>query len=683
MAVVNVKQMPTMRIMPILLVPLFITIFIVLTVSSSMRESATFDETSHLVSGYSYLRWNDYRMNSEHPPLLKKWAALPLLGLRVWPEAVYGAPPSSNAASGSLQAAQTAWALGLANTDMQWLFSHYVLHGVRDKALQRIGVDQPLQIPTTTLLMPSDFCNNTDQLLFWGRLPMIFLGALLAFLIFLWSRKLFGLAGGVISLSLFCLDPNFIAHSGLVTTDVGTALFSLAALYFLWETCQRPSLRYIGLMSLFTGLAMATKYTAVLLIPMFMLVLLIWIIRSAPILRLRRLAIASGSMLAVAIVAWGVVWATYGFRFSAAANPDLAATTEQIAAQNNHYTLSADRTPGQFPLGSTVRRSAVMKALMASQTPGVSEDVIQQMMTTVSVPLTGQLMLFAHKYHLLPEAYLYGFAFAEMKSQVRSSYLLGNISQTGWWYYFPVAFLLKTPLITLLAIASALLLVCFRRPPYPLTLSILLIPVAVFLAASMSSHLNIGHRHILPIYPFLFVLCGSLGTIWERAQRQTRIVVAGVVLILLVLNTQVVFSLTERPTRVYPDYLAYFNEFAGGPRHGYEALVDSNLDWGQGLKELKEWLNQHPLHEPVYLSYFGTADPRYYQISCLNMPGGYFYAPTAPMDKMTFPAYFIMSATSLAGVYQSPDMIAFMRDLTKDSELVDTVGHSIFIYHHR
>lgn len=674
--------MTPMRALTILIVPLLITIFVVITVSSSMRESATYDETSHLVSGYSYLRWNDYRMNSEHPPLLKKWAALPLLGLQIWPDSVYQPTLSSDPASITLQALQSVWAQGLASTDMQWFFSHYMLYGARDKALRRTGATNPLQIPTNAALSPPDFCNNADQILFWGRLPMILLATLLAFMIFLWSRNLFGFAGGIISLALFCLDPNFIAHSGLVTTDVGTALFSLGSMYFLWKTCQRPCPRYVGLTSLFTGLAVATKFSAVLLMPMFVVVLAIWTARSDRALRPRRMAMSAGMILIIAISAWILLWGSYGFRFSAAANPELAATTEQIAAQNNPFVLPANHIPGYFPLESTIRRSAVMKSLMTSETPGVTEDVIQQMMATTSVPLTGRLMLFARDWHLIPEAYLYGFAFAEMKSQFRSSYLLGSFSQTGWWYYFPVAILLKTPPITLLAILAALFLACFRRRVPPLTLAFLLVPVTIFLAASMTSHLNIGHRHILPIYPFLFVLCGCLGPLWQTGPRRIRMVVAGAAIMLLILNTQFVFTMTERPTRVYPDYLSYFNEFAGGPRHGYESLADSNLDWGQGLKELKEWMNRHPVHEPFYLSYFGTADPRYYGISCLNMPGGYLFAPTITLDQISFPAYFAISATTLAGVYQSPDMVAFIKTLTQESTLVDTVGHSIFIYHH-
>ena len=676
-----------------LIVLLFITLFAVITVTSSVRESATFDETTHLISGYSYLKWNDYRMNPEHPPLLKKWAALPLLGLHLWPDRVTPAPgPDASGAQGALQGA---WALGLANNDMQWFFSHYVLHGVRDETLRREGVVQPLQLPTTAHLKSSDFHNNADQILFWGRLPMAILGALLAFIVFLWSRELFGLAGGLISLSLFCFDPNFVAHAGLVTTDVGMSLFALGAMYFLWKACHtahddlarsrwsREARMSVGLTSLFVGLAMASKYTAVLLIPMILVVLIVWTFSSDRSLRLKRSAQSAGIMIAVGVTSWILVWGAYGFRYSAATNPVLAAQMEQRAAHSGKITLPSNREPGHFPLDATIQRSAVMKSVMQSQTPGVPEEIIQQMMPAASIPLTGRLMLLARDLHLVPEGFLYGFAFAEMKSQARSSSLLGHLSQTGWWYYFPVAFLLKTPPITLLTMLAALCLLVFRRTIPLLAGTTLLAPVLVFLAAALSSNLNIGHRHILPIYPFLFVFCGSLGPLWAHITPRFRVAVAGVALLLLVLNTQIVFSLSARPTVVYPDYLAYFNEFAGGPRHGAEALVDSNLDWGQGLKELKEWMNQHPTREPVYLSYFGTADPRYYQISCLNMPGGYFFAPAVPMDKMTFPAYFIISATSLSGVYQSPDMAMFLRNITNDSDLVDTIGHSIFIYHHK
>jgi hypothetical protein len=130
---------------------------------------------------------------------------------------------------------------------------------------------------------------------------------------------------------------------------------------------------------------------------------------------------------------------------------------------------------------------------------------------------------------------------------------------------------------------------------------------------------------------------------------------------------------------VYPHYLAYFNELVGGPDHGYRVLVDSNLDWGQDLKGLKRWMDRNGV-DLVGLSYFGTADPRYYGIKFLYLPSIPFYYPGhEPADIGTKPRYFAISATNLQGVYLEPADRAIISRFQKERP-VAKIGHSIFIY---
>jgi hypothetical protein len=203
----------------------------------------------------------------------------------------------------------------------------------------------------------------------------------------------------------------------------------------------------------------------------------------------------------------------------------------------------------------------------------------------------------------------------------------------------------------------------------------------------MTSNLNIGHRHLLPMYPFLFVMCGGLASEWMKLKHQRRKkLLATVTICAIATNSLFVFAPPWKPTAVFPHYLAYFNELAGGPRNGYKVLVDSNLDWGQDLKELMQWTHSHRISEstPLNLCYFGMADPRYYQIPHIKLPGGYILEPPE-QEEETFgsakiPGYVAISATNLQGAYFSPQQRVYWREFLKNATLVDTLGYSIFIY---
>jgi len=155
---------------------------------------------------------------------------------------------------------------------------------------------------------------------------------------------------------------------------------------------------------------------------------------------------------------------------------------------------------------------------------------------------------------------------------------------------------------------------------------------------SLMSHLNIGHRHLLPIYPAIFVACGAC--VYFLHARLTMTIFAGAMLCWQVAES----------TLLRPDYLAYFNETAGGPKNGYKHLVDSSLDWGQDLPALKVWLSQHSDHlgtGPLYLAYFGTALPQWYGIEARLLPFDRSAPNLAPLE----PGTYCISATTLQQVY--------------------------------
>ena len=543
---------------------------------------------------------------------------------------------------------------------------------------------------------PESFYNPADTLVFLGRLPILALGLVLALLVFLWAREWFGFTGGILALALFCFDPNFIAHSGQVTTDVGVSLFLFGAIYFLWRLCRRVELSSLILFLLFFSLAFITKFTAILLLPIFWLIVPGRIFFAEPLVmgragrltltsRASRLAWFAGLFGAALLATYVAIWASYSFRYSAAKNPETAAKAELqiLKASGAAKSRIPHRQPGYFPIETAVRASAATRKLLATAPLGqVGNEDVFKIMDEVPLGPGGKLILFAQKHRLLPEAYIFGFAHAEMKSQSRGTFLLGNYSNTGFHSYFFNAFLLKTPLPALLLVVTALvlsLLRCARKHWVPI---FLLVPVGLYFLVAVTSHLNLGIRHLLPIYPFLYVLAGGLVLEMDRWRRSIRVVALLIAVSAIAVSSRMVFFPVNglKWQRVAPHYLAYFNELAGGPANGFKELADSNLDWGQDLKNLKLWLVAHDIKDPIYLCYFGMADPRFYQITHYNMPGGCLFEPQAGFDVLRSGGLIAISATNLQGVYLSPGEQEAWRQILKHSALVDTVGYSIFIF---
>jgi hypothetical protein len=681
--------------------------FALLVIAFATSTSATNDEIAHLSAGYSYLKWDDYRMNPEHPPLLKKLAALPLLARdNVWPADIElretdttVQPPLD---SGIL--IRRCWAKGLDQTDAEWMFGHLFFYGVGKETVQRFyrtspAVDNPLFIPPTAILSPQDFCNDADNLLFRGRMAIMLLGVALAVLVFLWSREMFGFTGGILSLALFCFDPNFIAHSGLVTTDVGVALFMFGTIYCLWRLSQRLTTLNLVLFLLFFGLTFTAKFSAVLLLPIFWLTLTGWMVfsrvwpvgagnKTVVTSIVGKMAAAAGLFLAALLVTYAMIWGAYSFRYSAAKDPRQASLAESriLPVRPDKTVVSSipHRETGHLPVEGAVRAAAASRQIFRDLPPDQIRPTQIRQAEVDALPLgvMGKLILFANRHELLPEAFLYGFAYMQEHSLVRTSFLLGQHSNVGFHSYFFWTFLLKTPLPGLLAMVAGLVVMLRRKTAWALSTAFLIVPVGIYLVVAFASHLNIGHRHLLPVYPFLYVLAGGVALEWQAFQKRAKIVAAIFTLLAIAVSGQIVFypQNGRRWQVVSPHYLAYFNEFAGGPRNGRVALVDSNLDWGQDLKQLKIWLEKRAETSPIYLCYFGTADPRYYQIAHYNLPGGYKYEPTEEIISPPAGSLIAVSATKLAGEYISAEDWQALKRFVAGSTFVDTVGDSIFIY---
>jgi len=551
-----------------------------LAVSSMRTTSAVYDETAHLPAGYTYLTLRDFRMNPEHPPLAKELAALPLLLMDV-----------------RMRTGLPAWTLA-----QEWEFGHRFLYQ----------------------------WNDGDRLLFWGRLPVVVLGCALGAAVLLWTSRRSGPLAGAIAFFLCLLSPDVLAHGQVVTTDLAVALFVFLSVIAFQSVTERITATRVLLAGLATGAALASKFSALVLVPILIALAVVIALSSRPLSVARyraaprevtrvvpRLAVLALVLLAIGAIALAFVWATYAFE------PRLANDPEAVAS------LSWSRLERLGPA------TAVLRAIRAAA--------------------------------ILPDAYVYGLATVWRDTEGRPAFLFGRISEQGWWYYFPATFALKTPL----ALLGLLALPLFGRRDnderHRSARLFLWLPVAVYVGATLTRHMNIGHRHLLPIYPFLFALAGAAAARAAKAGRARRWVVMG-------LGLWYAVSVVH----VHPHYLGYFNEAVGGPSQGWKYLVDSNVDWGQDLRALKSWTDAHAVTQ-LKLSYFGSADPVYYRIPCEMLPSKMHPDPPRIVRDIEPGELVAVSVTNLQGVYlEGADrrLMHRLRALTP----IDRVGYSIFIF---
>lgn len=534
-----------------------------LALSAAATQSAVYDEPVHLAAGYTYGRFGEFRLNPDHPPLVARLAAAPLLLGDV-----------------RFEADDPAWATG-----------------------------RPYEVGRRLLYR----WNDGDRLLLRGRAVVVALACGLAAAVFLWTRVHFGPWAAALAALLCATSPDVLAHGSLVTTDLGAALFLFLTVVAFERASARLTPPRVVAAGLALGAALATKFSALVLGPALLVLAVVVARRGAA--RPGRLAAALLAMLATA---WLVIWAAYGFRFAASAD-------EGFRAQ-----IPWDRLrPESAPLAS---------ALDAAR----------------DVPL-------------FPESYLWGFARFSKHVQARPAFLLGERSEAGFPLFFPVTFAAKTPvaLLVLLALAAWLTLRRGRRSRADVFLAV---PAGLYAAVSLAQSINIGHRHLLPLYPFLFVFAARAAA-WAAAawpRRGPALLVGALAL------WQLGAALWIRP-----HFLAYFNELAGGPAGAWRIAVDSSLDWGQDLRGLRRYMEEHGIPR-VKLSYFGTADPAYYGIEHDLLPS-YLGWPRPVVREVRPGDVLAVSATNLQGVYLEPGDRALMERLRRE-EPVGSVGYSILVF---
>jgi hypothetical protein len=453
--------------------------------------------------------------------------------------------------------------------------------------------------------------NDADRLLFRARLASALWGLALTVLVFAWARRLFGDGPALLSLVLCATLPDLIAHGGLVTTDVPLAAAFLATVMAAHAAARDPRPGRGLVLGLALGVALAVKFSALLLLPI-LAALLVVVAAMRPESRRALVKVA----LTAALAAWIVVWASYGFRARLTPDPAVRADVDWSEVQP---------------------ASRVVPALLNA----------------------------ARATWILPEAWTYGCLRFLRHAEGRPSFLNGELSGEGFRSFFAWSFVLKTPLPLLVLLVMSTL--AARRAPLDrLDAWFLWLPVGVYAAVSVGAALNIGHRHLLPAYPFLLVAAGRVAQ--GVAFRSPRGLAAAGLAAASVAST----------LAVHPHELAYFNEAAGGPARGYRHLVDSSLDWGQDLGRLGDWCRANGVTH-LKLAYFGTADPAHHGVPAELLPGQMLPRPATWVREVRPGDVVAVSATLLQGLYVEPEDRELFARLRAETP-VARVGASIFVY---
>lgn len=445
---------------------LLLGLFAALAVASLRGSSVTGDEVAHLPAGYTYVRVGDFRLNPQHPPLIKALAGLPLLAL-------------------DLQEIERTAGWDEAN---EWAFGREFLTSNR----------APLR-----------------RIVLLARLPMVAVGVLLGALLFSWASEMWGRGPALFVLLLYALCPNFLGHTALVTTDVGVACFTVATLYALWRWVARAGGRRDAILcGLGLGLALLAKYTGV---------------------------VTAG----LVVILLACAWMAQRWRPPATPSPSPISTRQAVVM-----------------LGVVGAIALLVVALGFGAPRGIS-------------------------------SYLAGFGciYADA-NPLWEGFLWGEYSATGFRYYYLLASLWKTPLPTLIAFGLALPALARSARERSIDWLFILLPFAAFHAAGVFNQANIGIRHVLPAYPFLFLATGAAASRLLDAGFRGRVALTGLGV-----------WLAAGTFAAHPHYLSYFNRLVGGRGDGIHYLDDSNVEWGQDYWRLAEWVRKRRPSELALLAF--------------------------------------------------------------------------------
>jgi hypothetical protein len=521
--------------------------FLIVSFLNANNDAITFDEVAHIPAGYSYLTEHDYRLNPEHPPLIKAASAIPLVFMDL-----------------NFDTTQDFWT---EKVNGQWAAGRHILH---------------------------EAGNNTDLIAFWSRVPIILIAWILGLFIFKWTREIGGATAGVMAFILYSFNPNILGHNHYVTTDLGIAAFITFSFYYFIKFVKDPTWKNVLIGGLFLGLLHLAKFSSVIVLPIFGLILIVypffrrfkWQETSGSIVttKLKSLFEYLGKGAAAFVISMLLVWVVYGL------------VTYEMPKENLTKTI-------EFYFGGdddNFKRIATYNTLNS-----LNESAVTRPMSEY---LLGVSMVF------------------KRVAGGNAAYYFGEVSNDAFLSYFPMVFLMKETLPFLIILLAVTILMIWqaiksaqqckmestkeirrRFYDYMRTMPhhyVLCLFIVFYAYLSITGNLNIGLRHLFPIFPFLFILVSvKLVNFLKQfgSDRQKIFKTAAITLVALIALETIL---------AYPYYLSYFNQAAGGPKNGHRYVTDSNADWGQDLKRLDKFLEEHPEIDKIRVDYFGGDNPK-------------------------------------------------------------------------
>jgi hypothetical protein len=460
------------------------------------NKSVTTDEVTHLPAGYSYFLRKSIVYNPQHPPLIKEICALPLLFM---------------------------------------------------------DVKVPTDFPQDEWAFGQDFLFNQDaqRMLFWARIPVVLMSLGLAWVVMTWAGKLWGSGAGLLALFLYALDPTITAHAQFVTTDVGLAFFSTLYLFQLRSCLKDASWKRWGITGVLLGLALGTKFSALILIPI------------TPVL--------------------------------------MVLASLQTASTSDVRTSSGSAAMPSRPQHTTWK----------------SEITVRLLGFALLLAIACLVLWMLYFLSTDPSIYWKGLRAVNEDHKNLHPYLLGTIKEDGWKSYFLIAWLVKTPIPVLILSGATISLFLGGLRKNSLEEAFLLLPaVSYFLVYSLFAD-NLGIRYLIPCFPLLFIFVSRIAAVAGRSK------LLKTALVSLLLWHGAEYAL------IAPDHLSYFNQIAGGFENGVRWLDDSNVDWGQGLIQLRDYLEANGIRN-YRLFYFGMGDPKYYGVTGDRIWDSRFFLDPSP-----------------------------------------------------
>ena len=483
--------------------------------------------------------------------------------------------------------------------------------------------------------------NDADQIKHFARLPILLFFILSAVLIFKWARRLYGNLGAIIALILFSFSSTVMAHSRFVTTDMAALFGVLLATYFFINYLKNRTIKNLVIAGLVFGVALLCKFSTVLLVPFFLLLALIYPARA-------RLKTILFTLLIFVIGTVVVLWPVYYLNVR-----NLPPEKQQ---QETEYILT-----------SVYQKISPSLALVVK----ASGQPILRPLAHYSLGLLRVL---------------------HQNVEPHNVFFLGDVLFRGSHFYFPVVYFLKEPLAWWGLVLIALLMLGWQlKKPSKESFSrglqflknhfeefAMLLWLVIYWVTSINSSLNIGVRHLLPTYPFAILLVsGQIAKIVKKARENFNFKSKALIFtVFFLLSWYVVENI-----KVYPLYLTYFNQVAGGPSGGYRYVTDSNLDWGQDLIRFSDWVKKNNIPK-IEFDYFGWADQSYYLGSNFEwMSRGKYLDAEDFKAKNKSDGWLAISVTYLQetqGPVERPQYPNYI--WLKSYQPVTVIGHSIFVY---